>query len=224
LLTPEGINLFIAGERPAVGSLLGMIRNIPGIETLEAKFSESEEQPFNRMLVKLKKEIIAFGVKGINPARHTSPRLPAKELKRWLDEGRPVTLLDTRNTYEVKLGTFAGAVTLPIRHFRKFPEAVDALPEELKQTPVVSFCTGGIRCEKAAPYLERSGLPRSLPARGRHPEILRGMRRGPLAGGVFRLRQTRRRRSGIAGNRQPTLLCLPGTADRGGSQGSEIRL
>jgi UPF0176 protein len=158
LLSPEGINLFIAGERAAVEALLGVIRGIPGLETLEAKFSESGEQPFNRMLVKIKQEIIAFGVEGINPARHTSPRLPAKELKRWLDEGRPVTLLDTRNTYEVKLGTFAGAVTLPIRHFRKFPQAVDALPEEIKQTPVVSFCTGGIRCEKAAPYLERAGF------------------------------------------------------------------
>jgi predicted sulfurtransferase len=158
LLSPEGINLFIAGERTAVESLVSTIRAIPGLETLEAKLSESDEQPFNRMLVKLKNEIIAFGVEGINPARHTSPRLPVKELKRWLDEGRPVTLLDTRNTYEVKLGTFAGAVTLPIRHFRKFPAAVDALPEELKQVPVVSFCTGGIRCEKAAPYLERAGF------------------------------------------------------------------
>lgn len=158
LLSPEGINLFIAGEQAAVDSLLGTIRAIPGLETLQAKFSESGGQPFNRMLVKLKQEIIAFGVEGINPSRHTSPRLPAKELKRWLDEGRPLTLLDTRNTYEVKLGTFAGAVTLPIRHFRKFPEAVNALPEEMKRIPVVSFCTGGIRCEKAAPYLERAGF------------------------------------------------------------------
>lgn len=158
LLTPEGINLFIAGEQSAVEQLLVTLRSIPGLETLEEKRSESTEQPFNRMLVKLKQEIIAFGVEGINPARYTSPRLPAKELKRWLDEGRPVTLLDTRNTYEVKLGTFSGATTLPIRHFRKFPEAVDALPEELKETPVVSFCTGGIRCEKAAPYLERAGF------------------------------------------------------------------
>ena len=158
LLTPEGINLFIAGEPSSVEQLLVTLRSIPGLEHLQEKRSESAEQPFNRMLVKLKQEIIAFGVEGINPARYTSPRLPAKELKRWLDEGRPVTLLDTRNTYEVKLGTFAGAVTLPIRHFRKFPEAINALPEELKQAPVVSFCTGGIRCEKAAPYLERAGF------------------------------------------------------------------
>ncbi len=158
LLSPEGINLFIAGESAAVESLLETLRSIPGLETLEVKRSESDAQPFNRMLVKLKEEIIAFGVEGINPARHTAPKISAKELKQWLDEGREFTLLDTRNTYEVKLGTFAGAVTLPIRHFRKFPEAVKQLPEEMKDVPVVSFCTGGIRCEKAAPLLEREGF------------------------------------------------------------------
>lgn len=158
LLSPEGINLFIAGEAASVESLLALLRSIPGLEALEEKRSFSGEQPFNRMLVKIKQEIIAFGVEGINPARHTSPRIPAKELKRWLDEGREFTLLDTRNAYEVKLGTFAGATTLPIRHFRKFPEAVSRLPEELKNRPVVSFCTGGIRCEKAAPFLETAGF------------------------------------------------------------------
>ena len=158
LLSPEGINLFIAGERFSVEKLLVTLRSISGLEALEEKRSESEEQPFNRMLVKIKQEIIAFGVEGINPARHTSPRLPAKELKRWLDEGRAITLLDTRNTYEVKLGTFAGAVTLPIRHFRKFPDAVKQIPEAMKEAPVVSFCTGGIRCEKAAPFLEMAGF------------------------------------------------------------------
>jgi predicted sulfurtransferase len=158
LLSSEGINLFIAGEEPAVESLLATLRSIPGLENLNEKRSESDDQPFNRMLVKIKQEIIAFGIEGINPSRYTSPKVTAKELKRWLDEGRSFTLLDTRNTYEVKLGTFAGAVTLPLRHFRKFPEAVDALPEELKQVPVVSFCTGGIRCEKAAPFLEMSGF------------------------------------------------------------------
>jgi len=158
LLSPEGINLFVAGEHHAVEGLLATLRSIPGLESLQEKQSESDDQPFNRMLVKIKQEIIAFGIDGINPARYTSPKVTAKELKRWLDEGRAFTLLDTRNTYEVKLGTFAGAVTLPLRHFRKFPEAVAALPEELKQAPVVSFCTGGIRCEKAAPYLERAGF------------------------------------------------------------------
>jgi len=166
LLSPEGINLFVAGEPVAVEQLLATLRSIQGLENLAEKRSESTEQPFNRMLVKIKEEIIAFGVEGINPARHTSPRITAKELKQWIDEGREFTLLDTRNTYEVKLGTFVGATTLPIRHFRKFPEAVAQLPEEMKDQPVVSFCTGGIRCEKAAPYLEMAGFRQVLQLEG----------------------------------------------------------
>ncbi len=158
LLSPEGINLFIAGESPAVEWLLARLRGVAGLYDLMPKYSESEEQPFNRMLVKLKNEIIAFGVAGINPARYTSPRLAPKQLKEWLDEGRPVLLLDTRNDYEIRLGTFAGARRLGIDHFRDFPEAVRQLPEEMKDIPVVSFCTGGIRCEKAAPLLEREGF------------------------------------------------------------------
>lgn len=158
LLSPEGINLFIAGEVEAVEKLLVTLRSIPELEDLKEKRSQSSGQPFNRLLVKIKQEIIAFGVEGINPASHTSPRIAPMELKRWLDEGREFTLLDTRNTYEVKLGTFTGAKTLPIRHFRRFPEAVRQLPVDLKQMPVVSFCTGGIRCEKAAPLLEQEGF------------------------------------------------------------------
>lgn len=158
LLSTEGINLFVAGSASGVETLLRELRAIEGLETLTAKYSESAAQPFTRMIVRIKKEIIAFGVEGIHPARHTSPKLPARTLKQWLDEGRPITLLDTRNDYEVKLGTFRGARTLPIGHFRQFPEAVRTLPESLKTEPVVMFCTGGIRCEKAGPYMEREGF------------------------------------------------------------------
>jgi UPF0176 protein len=158
LLSTEGINLFIAGADEGVQGLLGLIRQVPGLETLEAKFSYSAEQPFRRMLVRIKKEIITFGVEGISPGERTSPKLKAAELKQWLDEGRPVTLLDTRNDYEVKLGTFTGAKVLPISHFRQFPDAVRALPEDMKQQPIVMFCTGGIRCEKAGPFMEREGF------------------------------------------------------------------
>ncbi|HRI83642.1 MAG TPA: hypothetical protein PLF88_14465, partial [Opitutaceae bacterium] len=118
LLSPEGINLFVAGTRPAVDALLAELRSVPGLADLTPKESESAEQPFNRMLVKIKKEIIAFGVEGIDPARRPTPKLPARTLKQWLDEGRPVTLLDTRNDYEVRLGTFRGARPAGIRHFR----------------------------------------------------------------------------------------------------------
>ncbi|MEY4916794.1 MAG: hypothetical protein RL616_707, partial [Verrucomicrobiota bacterium] len=106
LLSTEGINLFVAGGHDEINLLLAELRAIPGLEDLQPKFSETDHQPFTRMLVRIKKEIIAFGVEGIDPAKRTSPKLSAKELKQWLDEGRPVTLLDTRNDYEVKLGTF----------------------------------------------------------------------------------------------------------------------
>lgn len=158
LLANEGINLFIAGSRAAVDDVVAIIRAIPGLESLAPKYSESDHQPFNRMLVRLKKEIIAFGVEGINPAARTSPKLKAAELKQWLDDGKPVTLLDTRNDYEVKLGTFKNAVPAGIDSFRDFPDAVAKLPEDLKEQPVVMFCTGGIRCEKAGPYMEREGF------------------------------------------------------------------
>ncbi|MDX1962059.1 MAG: sulfurtransferase [Pirellulales bacterium] len=162
LLAPEGINLFVAGKPPAIEHLLARLKSIPGLEALTPKYSYSSHQPFRRMLVRIKREIIAFGQPGIDPARRTSPKLAPRELKQWLDEGRPVTLLDTRNDYEVKLGTFAGAVTLPIRHFRHFPAAAEQLAPELKKQPVVMFCTGGIRCEKAGPYLESRGFEHVL--------------------------------------------------------------
>lgn len=158
LLSPEGINFFVAGVRLAMDALLIELRTVPGLEDLAPKESVSDEQPFNRMLVKIKKEIIAFGVEGIDPSRRPTAKLAAPTLKQWLDEGRPLTLLDTRNDYEVRLGTFQGAVPAGIDHFRDFPAAVGKLPEELKEQPLVMFCTGGIRCEKAGPFMEKAGF------------------------------------------------------------------
>ena len=158
LISMEGINLFVAGGSAEIDLLLAELRSIQGLEGLAVKTSESDHQPFSRMLVRIKKEIIAFGVDGINPARRTSPKLPPATLKQWLDEGRRITLLDTRNDYEIKLGTFRGALPAGIDHFRDFPQAVERFPESLKDDPVVMFCTGGIRCEKAGPYMEREGF------------------------------------------------------------------
>lgn len=158
LLSTEGINLFVAGLRENVDQLVETLRAVQGLSGLTPKYSKSVEQPFNRMLVRIKKEIIAFGVEGIRPGQRTSPKLPPQTLKQWLDEGRPVTLLDTRNEYEVKLGTFRGAKSMAIDHFRDFPGAVDRLPPQWKSQPIVMFCTGGIRCEKAGPYMEREGF------------------------------------------------------------------
>lgn len=158
LLSTEGVNLFVAGERSGIDRLLAELEAVPGLANLEPKVSESDGQPFTRMLVKIKKEIITFGVPGIDPARRPAPRLSARELKQWLDEGRGVTLLDTRNDFEVALGTFANARPIGVAHFRDFPAAVEKLPAEMKRQPVVTFCTGGIRCEKAAPFMQSVGF------------------------------------------------------------------
>ncbi len=158
LLSTEGLNMFVAGSSESIDALIEKIHALPGFESLQPKISISDHQPFNRMLVRVKKEIISFGMEDIRPADYTSPKIAASELKQWLDEGRPVTLLDTRNDYEVKLGTFKGAVVPHINTFREFPEAVRKLPADLKETPVVMFCTGGIRCEKAGPFMENEGF------------------------------------------------------------------
>jgi UPF0176 protein len=158
LLSTEGVNLFVAGSAAGVEALVTELRAVPGLAALAPKYSESAHQPFTRMLVRIKKEIIAFGVEGIRPGVRTSPKLPAATLKQWLDEGRDIALLDTRNDYEVKLGTFRGAIPAGIDHFRDFPQAVEKLPDSMKNQPVVMFCTGGIRCEKAGPYMESQGF------------------------------------------------------------------
>jgi RluA family pseudouridine synthase len=158
LLSEEGINVFVAGERQATDTLVSRLRELPACGDLEVKESLSDHQPYNRMLVKIKREIIAFGVDGIDPRRYTSPRMTPQTLRAWLDEGREVTLLDVRNKFEVDAGTFEGAESIGIESFRDFPNAVARLSDELKKRPVVTFCTGGIRCEKAAPLLERCGF------------------------------------------------------------------
>lgn len=162
LLSPEGINLFLAGAESAIRIFLSRLREDPAFADMPVKESRSERQPFGRLRVRLKREIIAFGVPTVVPERATAPRISPTELKAWLDAGRRVTLLDTRNTYEVEQGTFRGAVTLPLRHFRRFPEAVAQLPEALKDQTIVTFCTGGIRCEKAAAYMQQQGFSQVL--------------------------------------------------------------
>jgi len=162
LLAPEGINFFIAGTMAQLDVIVGVLRSIPGLQDIKPKESPSSEQPFKRMLVKVKREIIAFGVNGVNPALKPSPKISAQQLKQWLDEGRPLTLLDTRNDYEIRMGTFKGAVPIGVMNFRQFPGAVRQLPEDLKHQPVVMFCTGGIRCEKAGPFMEMEGFTNIL--------------------------------------------------------------
>jgi len=167
LLADEGINLFLAGAAQALRGFLAELRADPRFAPLEAKESWSAQQPFRRLLVKLKREIIRMDHPAIQPAAGRAPGVDARTLKRWLDQGhddagRPVVLLDTRNAFEVDYGTFENAIDWRIAKFTEFPQAVQAHRAELEGRTVVSFCTGGIRCEKAAIYMHGIGLPNVL--------------------------------------------------------------
>ncbi|CAM3221934.1 sulfurtransferase [Nocardioides dubius] len=171
LLAPEGINMFLAGQAGLLRGFLDAVRAEPGFATLEAKESWSDEQPFRKMLIKLKNEIIRMDHPTIRPAAGRAPAVSATVLRRWLDQGhdddgREVVMLDTRNAFEVDYGTFAGAIDWRIERFTEFPEAVRANRDELEGRTVVSFCTGGIRCEKAAIYMHDLGLTNVLQLEG----------------------------------------------------------
>jgi UPF0176 protein len=152
LLSDEGINGTLSGDEESVRALIATIEAMPPFKQLIIKESWSHESTHVRMLVKLKKEIIPLGRPDIKPAEFTAQRLFPQELKRWLDEGKDLVLIDTRNEYEIDHGTFKGAVRMGLRHFRNFPrhlKDVEGKIPNLKDKTVVMFCTGGIRCEKA---------------------------------------------------------------------------
>ena len=165
LLAPEGINLFLAGVPESARAFLDGVRADPRLAGLQAKESWSREQPFRKLLVKVKREIIRMDHPAIQPARGRAPAIDALTARRWLDqghddEGRPVVTLDTRNAFEVDHGTFEGAIDWRLAKFSEFPGALDARKAELEGKTVVSFCTGGIRCEKAVIYMREAGLDR----------------------------------------------------------------
>ena len=167
LIAEEGINLFLAGPAEAVRSWVSMLKSDERFADLSPKESWSDAQPFKKLLVKVKGEIIRMNHPTIRPdERGDAGRAPAVEpstLLRWLDqghddEGRPVVTLDTRNAFEVDYGTFEGAIDWRIDKFSEFPDAVLAHKDELEGKTVVSFCTGGIRCEKAALFMQEAGI------------------------------------------------------------------
>ena len=158
LLSPEGINVVVAGSEEAAMQFQIMVNADPRLADLRFKRSLSAYQPFDRMLVKIKKEIITLRVPGLDPAKKRAPTVAPVELKRWLDEGREVVLLDTRNAFEVDAGTFDKAMDLRLSTFGEFAQAADQLDPSLKDKTIVTFCTGGIRCEKAAPVLIGKGF------------------------------------------------------------------
>ena len=162
LLTPEGINLFLSGPRAQIDAFLAWLRGDARFADIEVKESYSEEQSHKRMLVKLKKEIITMRMPLIKPELGRAPAVAPATLKRWLDDGhdddgKPVVMVDTRNAFEVDVGTFNDTVDFRIAKFTEFPAAIAANRDALAGKTVVTFCTGGIRCEKAAIHMQEIG-------------------------------------------------------------------
>ena len=165
LLAEEGINLVLAGVPAAVHEVLAVLQADPRLAGLELKESWSETQPFGRMRIRLKREIIRMNQPAIQPAAGRAPAIDAPTLKRWLDRGHdddgvPVVMLDTRNAFEVDHGAFEACIDWRLGKFSDFPRAVHEHGAELRGKTVVSYCTGGIRCEKAAIHLRNAGLDR----------------------------------------------------------------
>jgi UPF0176 protein len=162
LLSPEGINLFLAGTRSAVDQFLTFLRADARFTDIPVKESFSEKQPFNRMLVRLKREIITMKNPLIKPELGRAPAVDAQTLKRWLDQGQDdqgkrVVMMDTRNAFEVDVGTFENTLDYRIEKFSEFPAVVEREKEVLNDKTIVTFCTGGIRCEKAAIHMKNIG-------------------------------------------------------------------
>ena len=163
LIAEEGINLFLAGPPADVRSWVQWLQQDPRFAALATKDSWSAKQPFKKLLVKVKNEIIRMNHPTIQPQNGRAPAVTAATVKRWLDQGhddngRPVVTLDTRNDFEVDAGAFNGAIDWRLSKFSEFPEAAKTHLHELQNKTVISYCTGGIRCEKAAIYLRELGL------------------------------------------------------------------
>jgi len=166
LLSQEGINLFLAGNVRQITDFQNFLQNFSQFKELSFRQSWSEAQPFKRLLVKIKKEIIAMGQPEIQPEKSPAPYIEPTVLREWFQQQRPMVILDTRNEYEINCGSFQDAVHLGLKNFRSFSQAVENLPPEAKQLPIVTFCTGGIRCEKAALWLQKMGYPQVYQLQG----------------------------------------------------------
>ena len=167
LVAPEGINLFLAGADVAIEGFLDQLRHDPRFAGITVKDSWSGAVPFSRLKVKLKREIISFRREDASPLGGRAPAVAAQDLARWLeqghdDAGRRVVMLDTRNREETAHGAFAGALLLPIDNFTDLPAALAPHRDALADATVVSYCTGGIRCEKAALWMRATGMDNVL--------------------------------------------------------------
>lgn len=157
LLASEGINGTVAGPETGIRNLLAHMRDDPRLADLEHKESWAGENPFYRMKVRLKKEIVTLGVEGVSPTKQVGDYVLPEDWNRLIEDP-DVVVIDTRNDYEVAIGTFEGAVNPATNSFREFPDWLDAYGGKLKDKKIAMFCTGGIRCEKSTALLKERGF------------------------------------------------------------------
>lgn len=161
LLADEGVNGTMAGSRGGLDKLLAHIRSWPGFAETEAKFSAANAMPFARMKVRLKKEIVALGVPGTDAANNPGEYVDPQDWNALISDP-DVVVIDTRNDFEVALGSFPGAQDPKTPSFREFPawfrEQAEAWKAAGKQPKIAMFCTGGIRCEKATAFVKDEGF------------------------------------------------------------------
>ncbi|GLR06620.1 UPF0176 protein [Vibrio hyugaensis] len=157
LLASEGINGTVAAKREGIDALLTRLNAEPSLTGIVYKESYSDTQPFNRTKVKLKKEIVTLGVEGIDPRHVVGTYVKPRD---WNDliADPEVFVVDTRNDYEIEIGTFKGAVNPNTDTFREFPDYVKQNMDPEKHKKVAMFCTGGIRCEKSTAYMKEQGF------------------------------------------------------------------
>ncbi len=158
LIASEGINGTIAGREEDIAAVIQHIRALPGCAGIEVKFSHAETMPFLRMKVRIKKEIVTLGVAGIDPARDVGRYVEPDEWNALISDPN-VIVIDTRNDYEVGIGSFKGAINPNTPTFRDFPRWFREFRATLPTNPKVAmFCTGGIRCEKSTAFLRAEGI------------------------------------------------------------------
>ena len=157
-LSPRGINFSISGTEANIKQYIEFMENDSRFLNIPLKRTYSETQPFRRMKVRLKKEIISLGRDDIDPRELTGEYVTPQELLNMYENCDDVVVLDTRNEYETRVGLFENAVDLQLDTFRDFPKAIEQLPEEYKEKQIVMYCTGGIRCEKASAVMLKAGF------------------------------------------------------------------
>jgi UPF0176 protein len=158
IIAPEGINGVWAGPEAEVRNAMAVLSQDSRFKEIRFKESFSDFIPFEHLVFKVKAEIVTFRVAELSPPPPSAGRIQPHELAAWYREGKDFIVLDTRNEFEFRLGKFSGAKSLEVNQFVKFAGAAESLGEDWRNKPVVTYCTGGIRCEKAAPYLASLGF------------------------------------------------------------------